>query len=178
MSSPQVLIVGGLTAAVVLHQNGVTVHLIETALDYQIGVCDNGIQVTGMDIPDSLVFHPLTEALLQPMILEVFKVLGLVTDIFNNSINPPQMRAYDGKTLIRTWHFGIKEHVIPSIPHTCTISFMDWDGTHEFTQDAHKVTANLLKQHKNGSSQNETLEVDWVIGTDRVRGYLSPVFVP
>ncbi|KAF9513649.1 hypothetical protein BS47DRAFT_1343865 [Hydnum rufescens UP504] len=98
----------------------------ETALDYQIGVRDNGIQVTAMDIPDSLIFHPLTEALLQPMILKVFKVLGLVTDIFNYSIDPPQMRAYDGKTDIRTWHFGIKEPVIPSVPHARTISFMDW----------------------------------------------------
>ncbi|KAF9505536.1 hypothetical protein BS47DRAFT_1353836 [Hydnum rufescens UP504] len=36
----------------------------------------------------------------------------------------------------------------------------------DFTQDAHKVTTNLLKRDKNGSSQNETLEVDWVIGAD------------
>jgi FAD binding domain len=41
----------------------------------------------------------------------------------------------------------------------------------DFTQDTHKVTANLLKRDKSGSSQNETLEVDWVIGADGARGY-------
>ncbi|KAF9513742.1 hypothetical protein BS47DRAFT_1457330 [Hydnum rufescens UP504] len=55
-----------------------------------------------MDLPDSLIFNPLTNALLQPRILELFKTLGLATDIFDNSIEPPQMRAYGGKTAIRT----------------------------------------------------------------------------
>jgi 2-polyprenyl-6-methoxyphenol hydroxylase-like FAD-dependent oxidoreductase len=47
----------------------------------------------------------------------------------------------------------------------------------DFTQDAHKVTANLLKRDKGGSSQNETLEVDWMIGADGARGYFSPLFI-
>ncbi|KAF9503617.1 hypothetical protein BS47DRAFT_1369397 [Hydnum rufescens UP504] len=103
MSSPQELIVGrptgknptcGLTAALVLRKNGIAVRLIEKALDYQIGVRGNGIQ-------DS----------------RAFKIFGQVTDIFDNSIEPRQMRACDGKPVIRTWDFGVQEPVTPAIPY-------------------------------------------------------------
>jgi len=110
MSPPQGLIVGagpcGLAAAFVLRKNGITVRLIEKALDYQISVCGNGIQVNAMDLRDTLIF---ANALLQPRILELFKIL--VADIFDNSIEPPHMRACDGKPVIRTWDFGVKEPV-------------------------------------------------------------------
>ncbi|KAF9513726.1 hypothetical protein BS47DRAFT_1362271 [Hydnum rufescens UP504] len=140
MSSPQALIVGGLAAALVLRKNGIPVRLIERALDYQIGVRGNGIQVNAMDLPGSLVLDPPTQ------ILKLFKILGLVTDIFDNSIEPPQMRG----RLCVTVKLGTE--------------------LVDFTQDAHKVTTNLLKHDKRGSSENEGLEVDWVIGTDGARG--------
>jgi 2-polyprenyl-6-methoxyphenol hydroxylase-like FAD-dependent oxidoreductase len=210
---------GGLAAALALRKNGIAVRLIEKALDYQIGVRGNGIQVSAMAIPDSLICDPLTNALLQPRILELFKILGLVTDIFDNSIEPPQMRAYDGKTVIRTWDFVQKEVATPAVPYVRTISFMARCayfvltvssspqpngralgqstteailrshlsrlgvtvelGTElvDFTQDAHKVTANILKRDKSGTCENETLEVDWVIGADGARGYFSLPFI-
>ncbi|KAF9505746.1 hypothetical protein BS47DRAFT_1334240 [Hydnum rufescens UP504] len=173
MSSPQVLIVGagpcGLAAALVLCKNGIPVRLIEKALDYQVG--DRGTAI-------------------QPRILELFRILGLVTDVFDNSIEPPQMRAYDGKTIMRTWDFVHKEAPTPAVPYPNARMLGQWStegilrshlsrlgvtvelGTElvDFTQDAHKVTANLLKRDKGGSSENETLEVDWVIGADGARG--------
>ncbi|KAF9504137.1 hypothetical protein BS47DRAFT_1368999 [Hydnum rufescens UP504] len=150
---------GGLAAALVLRGNGITVRLIERLWILR-SVRDNGIQ---------------------PRILEL---LGLAADIFDDSIEPPQMRAYDGKPVIRTWDFGVKEPATPAVPypnpqilggstmeailrsHLSRLVVTVDIGTElvDFTQDAHKVIANLLKRDKNGSSENETLEVDWVIG--------------
>ncbi|KAF9507423.1 hypothetical protein BS47DRAFT_1398613 [Hydnum rufescens UP504] len=197
MSSPQVLIVGrptrknptcnsdshigGPTAALVLRKNGIAVRLRDKALDYQIGVRGNGIQ-------DS----------------RAFKIFGQVTDIFDNCIEPSQMRACDGKPVIRTWDFGVKEPVTPAVPyvranlfyglvwlffllafssspqpnpgilgqsntgailrsHLSQLGVIVELGTQlvDFTQDAHKVTANPLIRDKSGSSENETMEVDW-----------------
>ncbi|KAF9503620.1 hypothetical protein BS47DRAFT_1386419 [Hydnum rufescens UP504] len=117
MSSPQALIVGGLAAALVLRKNGIPVRLIERALDYQIGVRGNGIQ---------------------PRIPKLFKILGLVTDTFDNSIEPLQMRAYDGKTVTR--------------------------------KNSHVLTFELLKHDKRGFSENEALEVDWMMDADGAQG--------
>ncbi|KAF9514925.1 hypothetical protein BS47DRAFT_829253 [Hydnum rufescens UP504] len=76
MLSPQVVIVGagpcGLAAVLVPRNNRIAVRLIEDALDYQIGVRQ----------------WNLTNTLLQPKILELFKILGLLADIFDNSIEP------------------------------------------------------------------------------------------
>ncbi|KAF9513695.1 hypothetical protein BS47DRAFT_1393092 [Hydnum rufescens UP504] len=87
---------GGLAAALVLRNSGIAVCLIEKALDYRIGIRGNGIQ---------------------PRTLEALNILGLVTDIFDNSTERPQMRAYDGKTVIRTWHFVQKEVVTSAVPY-------------------------------------------------------------
>jgi hypothetical protein len=77
-----------------------------------------------MDLPGSLIFDLPANALLQPRILELFKILGLVTDIFDNSIEPSQIRAYDGKTVIRTWDFGVKESATPAVLYVRTDLFM------------------------------------------------------
>ncbi|KAF9504595.1 hypothetical protein BS47DRAFT_1401250 [Hydnum rufescens UP504] len=152
---PQPLRAHGTALIVYMRRN-----IVVKALDYQIGVRDNGIQ---------------------PRILEL---LGLAAHIFDDSIEPPQMRAYDGKPVIRTWDFGVKEPATPAVPYpnpqilggsimeailrshlSQLVVTVDIETELvDFTQDAHKVTANLLKRNKNGSSENETLEVDWVIG--------------
>jgi hypothetical protein len=78
-----------------------------------------------MDLPDSPIFDLQTNVLLpQPRILELFKILGLFTDVFDNSIQPPQMRAYDGKTILRTWEFVQKEAPTPAVPYVRAISSM------------------------------------------------------
>jgi hypothetical protein len=59
--------------------------------------------------------------LLPSRILELFKILGLVTDTVNNSIKPPQIRAYGGKTVIRAWDFGVKEPATPAVPYVRNI---------------------------------------------------------
>ncbi|KAF9513730.1 hypothetical protein BS47DRAFT_1382358 [Hydnum rufescens UP504] len=110
----------GLAAALVLRKNGIPARLIEKALDYQIGVRGNGIQ---------------------PRIPKLFKILGLVPDTFDNSIEPLQMRAYDGKTVIRK-----NSHVLTF------------------------VTSELLKHDKRGFSENEALEVDWMMDADGAQG--------
>ncbi|KAF9513709.1 hypothetical protein BS47DRAFT_1362262 [Hydnum rufescens UP504] len=107
---------GGLVAALVLRKNVIPVRLIEEALDYQIGVRGNGIQVTAMDLPGSL------EEILRFHLSRLCVTVKLGTELV------------------------------------------------DFTQDAHKVTTNLLKHDKRGFSENEALEVDWVIGADGAQG--------
>lgn len=34
-----------------------------------------------------------------------------------HSIDPPQMRLYDGKNIIKTWDFVEKAEKIPSVPY-------------------------------------------------------------
>ncbi|KAF9503730.1 hypothetical protein BS47DRAFT_1402118 [Hydnum rufescens UP504] len=145
MSSPQGLIVGrptgkhlmcGLVAPLVLCKNGIPVRPIEKALDYQIGVRGNGIQ---------------------PRILELIKILGLVAVIFDNTqfstFVPPHPRILGQCTA---------EAMLRSHLSRLGVTVELGTGLVDFTQDAHKVTTNLLKHEHSGSSQNETLEVDCV----------------
>ncbi|KAF9513745.1 hypothetical protein BS47DRAFT_1485535 [Hydnum rufescens UP504] len=148
-----------LTAALVLRKNGIVVRLIENALDYQIGVRGDGNQVSTMDHPGSPVFDPLANALLQPRILELFKILGLVTDIqqfyrapLNESFQQFPTFANPGILVQSSTEAILRSH-LSRLGVTAEL------GTEfvNFTQDAHKVIANLLKRDKSGSSENEAL---------------------
>ena len=46
----------------------------------------------------------------------------------------------------------------------------------DFKQDEHKVTASLLKHSKDGPSREETIQVDWAIGSDGARGFFRRFF--
>ncbi|KAF9507421.1 hypothetical protein BS47DRAFT_1366646 [Hydnum rufescens UP504] len=123
----------------------------EKALDYQIGVRGNGIQVSAFGPPWLPGLGPQPNTLLRPRILKLFKILGLVTDIFDNSIEPPRMTE--------------------KLALGGNLTFSPLSGRNSST--LHKMltrTTNLLKHGKRGSSENEALEVDWVIGADGARG--------
>ncbi|KAF9505745.1 hypothetical protein BS47DRAFT_1400122 [Hydnum rufescens UP504] len=178
-------------AALALRKNGIAVRLIEKALDYQIGVRGNGIQVSAMAIPGSLICDSLTNALLQPRILELFKTLGLVIDILDNSIDPLQMRAYDGKlSLGRGTLFQRKSQVqqFPTCPNgrilaqstteailrshlsRLGITVELGDGTRRLHTRCPQGDCKSPKARQKWFFRNETLEVDWVIGADGARG--------
>ncbi|KAF9503639.1 hypothetical protein BS47DRAFT_1386416 [Hydnum rufescens UP504] len=155
MSSPQELVVGcptksprrGLAPALVLRKNGIVVRLIGKALDYQIGVRSNGMQ---------------------PRILEQFKILGMVTDIFDNCIKPPQMKTYGGRTVIKTWEFGVKEPATPAVPYNETLE-VEWvmgaDGAREMEGLDRKRSLFSRKYWAAYGSAGTRLVLAWAMGS-------------
>ncbi|KAF9507682.1 hypothetical protein BS47DRAFT_1366509 [Hydnum rufescens UP504] len=141
MSSPQELIAGGLAPALVLRNNGIVVHRIGKALDYQIAPWQ---------------WNP---------------------NIVDNPIKPPQTRALAEKPTLGRGSLPnpriLGQSTIEAIlrSHLSQLGVTVELGTElvDFTQDACGVTGGILKRDKSGSSQNETLEVEWVIGADGAR---------
>ncbi|KII91041.1 hypothetical protein PLICRDRAFT_174374 [Plicaturopsis crispa FD-325 SS-3] len=176
-SNPQsVLIVGagpaGLVAALTLVQNGVPVRIIDKEPDHFVGQRGAGIQ---------------------PRSLELYHILGVLPEIVMAAMIPPPMRSYElpeGTKPIETWNLWERHEPTPAYPYPNGL-LLGQDhlmrilrrklreygtnvqlGTrlHSFKEEGDHVVAQLLKTSLDGSEIQETVTVDWIIGTDGAKG--------
>lgn len=129
--------------------------------------------------------------------MEIVKVLGLLPDYLDKSVEQLLLKLHNEKTIIKTWEFIQSDPKIPAVPfpnarllgqatneailreHLAKYNVLVELGTElvSFEQDDTKVTVHLDKQASDGSVAKETLNVEWLIGSDGARGRVLQAIV-
>ncbi|THH18854.1 hypothetical protein EW146_g2205 [Bondarzewia mesenterica] len=171
MESPSVLIAGagpaGLVLALSLLQNGISVRIIERDLAYHVGQRGAGVM---------------------PRSLELYNLLGVLPDVFDNSAAALPMRSYEmpgGREPVKTWRMSSIDEPTPAVPwpnavmiaqdrteailrsHLRSFSCAVELGTRllNFEQSSEYVDARIVKVVE-GNEVHETVRARWLVGAD------------